>query len=185
MHVGSCTGIDRKEALKIAISSMKETIARADDLGLGNISICPETLGKINQFGTLDEILELCLIDERMIPTIDFGHLYARSGGKVNSVDEFAAVLERIEEVLGYERLKKIHAHFSRIEFTSGGEKRHWTLEDIQYGPEFDYLAEAICDKKMEPVIICESRENMAEDALKLKNIYERIAARENSDEKQ
>jgi len=185
VHVGSCTGIDRKEALKIAISSMKETIARADDLGLGNISICPETLGKINQFGTLDEILELCLIDERMIPTIDFGHLYARSGGKVNSVDEFAAVLERIEEVLGYERLKKIHAHFSRIEFTSGGEKRHWTLEDIQYGPEFDYLAEAICDKKMEPVIICESRENMAEDALKLKNIYERIAARENSDEKQ
>ncbi len=176
VHTGSCSRISREQALQIAKQVMKDTISEADASGLGDITICPEVLGKLNQLGSLEEILELCTLDERLIPTIDFGHLYARCMGCLNTAKDFEQVLDTIENTLGEYRLKNLHSHFSRIEFTVGGEKKHWTQEDTQYGPEFEHLAEALYKKQAEPVIICESRGTMAEDALKLKNIYEKIA---------
>ncbi|WP_010252577.1 TIM barrel protein [Acetivibrio cellulolyticus] len=176
VHTGSYSKVDKKWALKMACEVMKEVLGEAKESGLDDVGICPEVLGKQNQLGSLEEIIEICKIDESLIPTVDFGHIHARGLGILNSIEDFEAVLNTIENALGFERLKNLHCHFSRIEFTKGGEKRHWTIDDIQFGPEFEYLAEAIYKKKMEPVIICESRDNMAEDALKLKKIYENVA---------
>jgi len=172
VHTGSCSKVDRKWALETAVETFKSAICEADSRGFSEISICPEVLGKINQLGDLDEILEMCKVDDRLIPTIDFGHIHARGLGALNTIEDYEKVLFKIEDQIGLERLKKIHVHFSRIEYTKGGEKKHWSLEDIQYGPDFEPLAELIHRKNMEPVIICESRERMAQDALKLKNIY-------------
>ena len=157
------------------MQTLKETIQEADTLGLGDIHICPETMGKINQLGTLEEVLELCTLDERMIPTIDFGHLHARGLGCLNEKEDFEKIFDIIENKLGSDRLKSFHSHFSRIEFTSGGEKKHWTYCDTQYGPEFDHIAELIYKKNLSPVIISESRGTMAEDALTLKKIYQKV----------
>lgn len=174
-HIGSCSKVSREWALKTAIQELKIIISEAEQKGLSHISICPEVLGKMNQLGTLEEILEMCKIDERLIPTIDFGHLHARGLGCLNSVEDFENVIGIIEDGIGYERLKNIHCHFSRVEFTRGGEKKHWTYDDIEYGPDFKYLAEVMYKKQMDAVIICESRGTMAEDALKLKKIYESV----------
>jgi deoxyribonuclease IV len=176
VHTGSCSGMNREKALEVAISVMKEAICEADAAGFGDISICPEVLGKVNQLGSLEEVLEICKIDERLIPTIDFGHLHARGQGCLTSVQDFMQALDMTENELGYERLRNFHIHFSRIEFTAGGEKKHWTQDDIQFGPEFELLAEALCRKKSEPVIISESRGRMAEDAVTLKRKYQEIA---------
>jgi deoxyribonuclease-4 len=167
--------MDRNLALSLAAQTLKMAIEEADKCGLGHINICPETMGKINQLGDLNEILELCLIDERLIPTLDFGHIHVRRMGCLNKAEDFEQVLNQVENKLGHERLSRIHCHFSRIEFTAGGEKKHWTLDDTQYGPEFDILAPVIYKMKISPVIICESRGTMAEDALKLKRIYESV----------
>jgi deoxyribonuclease-4 len=148
----------------------------SEDNGLSDISICPEVLGKKNQLGTLDEILHMCELDESLIPTIDFAHIHARTGGELDSPETFEKVFDRIEAVLGRDRMKNIHIHFSRIEFTDGGEKRHRTLDEMEYGPEFRHLASILLRKAVEPVIICESRGVMAEDALKMKNIYKHFA---------
>ena len=176
VHTGSCSGMDRKEAFMTAESVLVYTLKMADELGLSGIHICPETLGKINQLGTLSEILHMCLLDERLIPTIDFAHLHARSLGKMDSLEAFENVIRTIENYLGSERMKNIHIHFSRIEFGEGGEKRHRTMDETEYGPEFKFLAEAVCKFDMSPVIICESRGVMAEDAVKMLNIYKEIA---------
>lgn len=173
IHTGSIGKGSRELALQTAIQVLRETIVQADEMGFADISICPELLGKINQLGTLEEILEMCKIDERIIPTIDFGHLHARGMGCLNCPKDFEKVLDQIENSIGYDRLKTIHSHFSRIEYSTGGEKKHWTLSDTQFGPNFEHLAEVLVKKKMEPVIICESRGCMAEDALKLKVIYD------------
>jgi len=172
VHTGSCSNVSRKWALETAIEVLRETIRKADEMGLSDITICPEVLGKINQLGTLEEILEMCMIDERLIPTIDFGHLHARGMGCLNSPEDFEKVIDTIENSIGVERTRKLHVHFSRVEFTTGGEKKHWTIDDVQYGPEFEHLAGILIKKSMEPVIICESRNKMAEDAAKLRNIY-------------
>lgn len=176
VHTGACSKVSREWALNTATRVLAETIQEADSAGFKDITICPEVLGKINQLGSLDEILEMCKIDDRLIPTIDFGHLHARDLGALNSLEDFKRVLDKIANEIGEDRLKVIHVHFSRIEFTKGGEKKHWTLADTQFGPDFEPLAELIYKRSMEPVIISESRGCMAEDALKLKNIYQKAA---------
>lgn len=176
IHTGYCHGISREKALHDAMDLFRKVIRDADEAGFGDIALCPEVLGKHNQLGSLDEILSMCRLDDRLIPTVDFGHLYARSLGALRTTEGFKAVLNEIEDALGYDRLRIIHSHFSRIEFTGGGEKRHRTLDETEYGPDFEPLAEALYAKRAEPVVICESREYMAEDALKLKHIYEKVS---------
>jgi deoxyribonuclease-4 len=178
VHTGSCSKVSRNWALETALNVMKEVISEADSLGFSHINICPEVLGKINQLGSLEEIIEMCKIDERLIPTVDFGHIHARGRGSLNSIEDFESVFDAIENSLGYERAKNLHCHFSRVEFTKGGEKKHWTMDDVQYGPEFELLAEVIYKRVLKPVIICESRDRMAEDAVRLKQIYEEVSGR-------
>ena len=111
-------------------------------------------------------------VDERFIPCIDFGHLNARTHGGLATYADFEAVLDKIENALGFDRLKVYHSHFSKIEYTEGGEKCHLTFEDEKYGPVFDFLAELIYKKGLTPVTICESAGTQAEDAAFMKKLY-------------
>lgn len=172
IHTGSCSKVERAWALETAIQVLKETLELSDAAGYGDISICPEVLGKHNQLGTLEEIMEMCKLDERIIPTIDFGHIHARGLGVLNSEQDFSQVIDIIENSIGRERTKHIHCHFSRIEYSKGGEKKHWNFADKQYGPDFEHLAPVLIKRNMKPVIICESRGMMAEDALEMKRIF-------------
>ncbi|EPR13200.1 TIM barrel protein [Ruminiclostridium papyrosolvens] len=180
VHTGSTSKLGREKSLEWAIQILKETLQMSDAAGFGDISICPEVLGKHNQLGTLEEIMEMCKIDERLIPTIDFGHIHARGLGILNSQEDFETVIDFIENSIGKERTKRIHCHFSRIEFSKGGEKKHWNFADKQFGPEFEHLAPVLVNRKMEPVIICESRGMMAEDASEMKEIYNSILENQN-----
>ncbi|MDD3298934.1 MAG: TIM barrel protein [Firmicutes bacterium] len=177
-HPGSCSRMNRKSALELALETLRRVINEVDDRGLGDIALCPETLGKKNQLGSLGEVLEMCRVDERLMPTIDFGHIHAYTGGGLKTSDDYKEVLDTIEGALGMERTRSLHIHFSRVEFTKGGEKKHWTFADTQYGPEFKPLARAIIEKGLEPVIICESRGTMAKDAKEMKEIYESMLNR-------
>ena len=172
VHNGSCGKISREEALCLAIDTMKMAINALDAEGLSNIRICPETMGKVNQLGTLDEVLALCRLDERLIPCIDFGHLNARDRGILKSFEDFRAVFDTIEDKIGISRLREFHSHFSKIEYSSGGEVRHLTFADEIYGPNFEPVAELICQKQCSPTIICESAGTQAEDAKYMKDYY-------------
>ena len=176
VHSGSCSKMSREQALVLAKEAMGWALDALDAEGLSQIRVCPETMGKINQLGTLDEVLELCLLDERMLPCIDFGHLNARTFGAVKTYEDYKAILESIENKLGNSRLKEFHAHFSKIEYTeNGGEKRHLTFEDTVFGPDFEPLAELIAQKGCHPTIICESAGTQAEDAAAMKNYYQSV----------
>ena len=176
VHSGSCGKIDRQLALKLAKETMSKAILALKEENLGDVSICPETMGKVNQLGTLDEVLSFCEVSSNMIPCIDFGHLNARTFGKTNSSDAYAKILDSIENKLGYDRLKVFHSHFSKIEYTiPGGEKKHLTFEDTKYGPDFEPLAELIAKRGLSPIFICESSGTQAEDAQKMQEMYRKF----------
>ena len=174
IHSGALMGRTRREALDIARRSLKEVITACDDGGFGHLTLCPETMGKINQLGDLEEVLELCTLDERLLPCVDFGHLYARSLGADEGTEVFERMLSRMEEVLGPDRASRFHSHFSHIEFTpGGGEKCHRTFaDDGGYGPDWGPLAEAVAKRGWSPTFICESAGTQAEDAMEMKRIY-------------
>lgn len=175
VHSGSCSKISRTEATYLAKQTLAKAQAALDENGFSEMIICPETMGKINQLGTLSEVLELCTVDERFLPTVDFGHLNARTLGGIKSRADYAAMLDEIENALGFERLSKMHIHFSKIEYTTGGEKRHLTFADEIYGPQFEPLMEEIAKRGMSPSVICESDGTQAEDAAQMKKYYESL----------
>ena len=177
IHSGALMKRARREALDIAVHSLKHVIAVCDDMGFGHIALCPETMGKINQLGDLDEVLELCTLDERLVPCIDFGHLYARSLGADQGAEAMERMLDRVEAVLGARRASRFHSHFSHIEFTpNGGEKCHRTFQnDGGFGPDWKPLAAAVARRGWSPTFICESAGTQAEDALEMKRIYREL----------
>ncbi len=183
IHSGALMKRTRREAQDIALRSLKEVVAACDGAGFGHITLCPETMGKINQLGDLDEVLELCTLDERLLPCVDFGHLYARSLGADNGAEAMERMLGRMEEVLGRERASRFHSHFSHIEFTpNGGEKCHRTFAgDGGYGPDWAPLAEAVAARGWSPTFICESAGTQAEDALAMKKTYQEFLSKLNS----
>ena len=140
--------------------------------GYTHIHICPETMGKVNQLGTLYEVLELCKIDERIIPCIDFGHLNARDLGILKTKDDFEKIFLEIKNQLGSDRFNNFHSHFSKIEYTTGGEKRHLTFEDNVYGPDFQPVMELVAKYNLSPTFVCESAGTQAEDSKIMKDYY-------------
>lgn len=173
VHSGSCAKMPRETALELAKDTLKRAQERLDELGLTEIVICPETMGKINQLGTLSEVMELCKVDERFLPCVDFGHLNARTLGGIKGSGDYAAILDEIENKLGFDRLKNFHVHFSKIQYTAGGEKCHLTFADNEYGPDFEPLMELFAKRGLEPSVICESAGTQAEDAAMMKKVYE------------
>jgi len=129
-------------------------------------------MGRPSQIGTLDEILYLCRDDERMIPTIDFGHLHSAGCGCMKDEAAFEQVISQMIAVLGADRCRHFHSHFSKIAYTAKGEKMHMTFADTDYGPDFIHLAPVLKKYGLEPTIICESRGTQADDALIMKEIY-------------
>lgn len=172
-HPGSAGGANRALAFARVKESLLEIVNILDSEKLFDFEICPETMGRIKQIGDLGEVIELCAIDERLVPAVDFGHLHARGLGALKTQEDFRLVLNELENRLGGYRARRFHVHFSRIEYTAAGERKHHTFADTDYGPDFAPLSQLIAKRRLEPVIICESRGTMAEDAVKMKNMYE------------
>ncbi len=140
--------------------------------GMQDMIFCPETMGKLAQIGTVEEVTRLCEVDPVFTPCVDFGHINAREQGSLKTVIDYQSRLEYMIERLGYERMKHFHVHFSKIMYSAKGEVKHLTFADEVYGPEFEPLAEALCALKLYPYIVSESDGTQAEDAAEMKRIY-------------
>lgn len=153
-----------KKQLERIISELKSS---------GNkITVRPETTGRGSQFGSLEEILSLSSEIGGVLPCIDFSHLHARSGGKMNSEADFRQILEKSEKALGKDFLKNLHCHVSGINYTEKGERNHTLLKesDFNFGGLLKTLKEFDCGG----IIICESP-NLEGDTLLLKKTFEKI----------
>ena len=170
IHSGSASKITREEAMDLARDTLEKVAEAAGDT---KIKFGLETMGKLGQLGTLEEVISLCKTAPIFVPVVDFGHLNARNiGGLFTDEDSYKRVFDRIGEELGDEVAKNLHCHFSKIEYTSAGEKKHLTFEDREFGPEFEPLASVIAKYGLSPRIICESAGTQAEDALYMKSKY-------------
>lgn len=180
-HPGSASKNTREFNLAAAERFLKEIIGIIDENGYRDIVLCPETTGKLNQLGNLEEVAELCAVDERLLPAVDFAHLHCRGKGCIKGKRDFIEIFDYLLNRLGEYRTSNMHIHFSRVEFTAGGEKMHHRLCDVQYGPEFLPLAELMFERKMSPVVICESKGTMAEDAVSMMEMYRSFHKEQNS----
>jgi deoxyribonuclease-4 len=149
-------------------SRVKELIQQLQDEG-NKIWLRPETGGKIHQFGDIDELIKLSQDVEQVLPCLDWAHHYARSLGAVNTYEQFAEILQKIEKGLGREALNNMHMHLEGIEFSKVGEKNHVNVEESPF--RYDEVLRALKDFKVKGVLISESP-NIEGDALRFKKRY-------------
>jgi len=173
VHCGGLSGMERQVALEHTLLNLREALKALENEGLDHVRMCIETMGKVNVLGDQEEVCTICQMDERLLPCIDFGHLNARSQGGMYTEGDFAALLDLLENRLGQERAKHFHAHFSKIQYGKGGEIKHLTFADTEYGPEFAPLARLLARRELSPRVICESAGTQAEDAVAMKKMYE------------
>ncbi|MEM3874491.1 MAG: TIM barrel protein [Candidatus Bathyarchaeia archaeon] len=173
-HSGFYGGKPSKEVFKGCLEALKDVVESLRVLGIRDVRLGPETMGKPTQFGSLEEVLALCEQVEQTQPVIDWAHLHARDRGRFKSVDDFRAVVEEIERRLGTEAVKNMHCHFTKVEFTDKGERCHHTMDEAGYGPDFEMLARVIADFRLNPVIISESPV-LDVDAVKMRDILRKV----------
>lgn len=174
-HPASVGKVTRAEAFALTRQRFAILADIISKNNLDNYLFCPETMGRINQIGDVEEVTELCKIAEFYLPAIDFGHINARTYGSLKTADDYEKIILHIINNLGMERASKMHIHFSKIKYGNGGEQKHLTFADDVYGPEFEPLAQVIKKYKLSPVVICESDGTQADDALTMKKIYENV----------
>lgn len=173
-HPASCGKETRENAVALMTKRFKEFMPEIESLLGDDMYICPETMGKTLQIGTWKEIIDLCTISKKLMPTFDFGHINALTQGSLKTKDDFKEIFDYSFEKLGEWRTKNAHVHFSKIEYGPKGEVRHLTFDDKLFGPDFEPLAQYLAENDMACHIICESNGTMAEDAKTMKEIYKK-----------
>lgn len=173
VHTGGIGKRSRETAMANSRENVRMILEHKESAGYDDVTICLETMGKINVIGTAEEIMELVALDDRLLPCIDFGHLNARTHGGMNTREDVAALFDLMENTIGVERARKFHSHFSKIEYGKGGEVRHLNFTDTIYGPEFGAVAMETAVRGYTPRFICESAGTQAEDAVSMMHCYE------------
>lgn len=171
-HPGTMMKMTREEAFANTYKNIKNLLYVLDEYGFKDYYLCPETMGKHGQIGTVEEIAQICAIDDRIIPTIDFGHVNSFGLGSLKTEADFENVFKTFKKYLG-DRFNKVHIHFSKIKFGKKGELCHLTFEDNEFGPEFEPLSRVLKKFNVEACVICESRGAQTKDAIAMKKIYE------------
>ncbi len=170
IHAGSAAKISRDEAMRLASDTLYKA---AQEFEGESVHFGIETMGKVNQLGTLYEVIELCKVADIYYPVVDFGHLNSRNiGAYYKNEDDYKRTFETIGEKLGDAYAQTLHCHFSKIEYTGSGEKKHVRFCDEGYEPPYEPLCNYIARAGLEPRIICESASTMADDALLMKKCY-------------
>ncbi|MEM2108300.1 MAG: TIM barrel protein [Candidatus Bathyarchaeia archaeon] len=182
-HLGFYGYMEKSYAFRTCVEALKDVVATLSGIGIKEVKLGPETMGRTFQVGTLDEILAICEEVEQTQPVIDWSHLHARHQGRFRKADDFRAVIEEVEKRLGAKAARNLHCHFSRIEYSDKGERRHHVLDEKRYGPEFEMLAEVIAEFKMRPVIICETP-LLDVDAMTMRAIFQSVLDKSESSAK-
>ncbi len=160
-HPGYYGRLEPGEALERvtrACAEMADVLKEQD----WKVKLGPETTGKVSQFGTLDEILSICKEIKQCVPVLDWAHLYAKYQGKV----DFKKILDKVSA--GH---KKIHTHFSGIEFTEKGERRHLPLDSK---PDYRNIVKTILKSRLEEITMISESPVLEQDALKVKKMFEK-----------
>jgi len=172
-HPGFYTSFTSEEAMKRCKEAINNIMEELEGFGVKEYCFAPETTGKRSQLGNLDEIIEICRSFDHFEPTVDFAHIYARSRGKINNREDYRQIFMKLENELG---IKSLHSHFTHIEYTDSGERKHHILSDENYGPPVKPFIEEIIECGWDITVICESP-LIDQDALVMKDLYGKLLA--------
>lgn len=165
IHSAYYTGLDSKQALQKTKEGFQDILDKMKSRGIKNVKLGVETMARESQFGTLDEVIELCRQEKKLIPYIDWAHLFARNGGKI----DYSEVFDKLEPL----RLNHMYSHFEGLKFD---EKKKMFVDvhtPIDSNPPLEPLVKEVLRRKIDITIISESP-LLEKDSIKMRMIFEK-----------
>lgn len=166
---------ERLAAVNLARDNIKILAEAIKEYNFTDYKICIETMGKLGQIGTVEEVIDFVNLAPFFYPCIDFGHINARTMGSIKTADDYENIIRYMLDNTDEYKVKNMHVHFSKIMYGNSGEIKHLTFADDIYGPNFLPLAEILHKYNLSPIIVCESDGTQAEDAIYMKKVYESL----------
>ncbi|HEY6837066.1 MAG TPA: TIM barrel protein [Gaiellaceae bacterium] len=151
-HPGFLLGRDREAAIASVCEQLGELRQRLEGKDRA-VPFGVEVMGRVNDFGSLDDVIAIAGRCGWVRPVLDFAHMHATSDGGFTEVEPFAAALEAADGVL--EPKAPFHIHFSDIAFANRNETKH-----LPYGEgtlRADPLRKALRRFKRPATVISES----------------------------
>ena len=171
-HPGSYFAAEPSEVYKKAFPRLLDC---ANELKRNDnpVNLRPETMGKSAMLGSLEDTVQMALLDPKIKPCLDFAHLHARAGdGSMNSETEWSKLLEYYAKQLGEDSLQKLHIHLSGIEYSQKGERNHLPLKESDF--DLIGLFKALKAMNCGGRVLCESP-IMETDALLMKETWQSL----------
>ncbi len=170
VHPAFYLGMDPDEAYENVRKATAEIMDKKEKL-FPNVNLAFETMGKRTQFGTIEEVLRISK-QFKIYPCIDPAHMHARENGAWNTRKEWEEMINLYQKYLGKKSLKSMHMHFSGIEYTEKGERRHLPLKKSD--ANWKEFLSVLKKKDIEGVLVCESP-ILEEDTLLMQRTYDKI----------
>jgi deoxyribonuclease IV len=161
-HPGFLLGREREQALDDVVEQAGELRERLEKKGRG-VPFGVEVMGRVNELGTIDDVLAIASRLEWVRPVLDFAHMHATSDGAFTEVDGFAEVLGRADAAM--EPGAPFHVHFSDIAYANRNETKH-----LSYGEgtlRAEPLAEALSRFDRAATVISESPDEESHQAIR------------------
>jgi deoxyribonuclease-4 len=151
-HPGFLLGRDRRTTIKSVCEQLTELRERLEGKDRA-VPFGVEVMGRVNDFGSIDDVVAIAGRCGWVRPVLDFAHMHATSDGAFLDVEPFVAALAAADAVL--ERKAPFHIHFSDIAFANRNETKH-----LPYGEgtlRADPLRKALRRFKRPATVISES----------------------------
>jgi deoxyribonuclease IV len=162
IHPGYLFGRDREQAVAAVVEQLAELRERLDGkqraVGFGM-----EVMGRVNELGSLEDVLAICSQLDWVRPVLDFAHLHAVSDGAYTTAEPFADALAGADAAI--EPGAPFHIHFSDISYANRNEKSH-----VRYGEgtlRADPLAQALSGFDRPATVIGESPDEESNQAIR------------------
>src|SRR2546425_12520970 len=162
IHPGFLLGRTREAAIDAVVQQLAELGQRLESKGR-LVPFGIEVMGRVQELGTLDDVLAISSKFEWARPVPDFAHMHATSDGAFTTVERFATALEMVHHALPPD--VPFHIHFSDVSYANRNEKAH-----IPYGQgtlRAEPLAEALARFSRPATVISESPDEASHQAIR------------------
>lgn len=161
-HPGFLLGRSREDAIDAVVEQLGELRERLEKKQRA-VLFGIEVMGRVRDFGSLDDVCDIAARVGWVKPVLDFAHLHATSDGAYLDVELFAAALDRADAVTPDG--EPFHIHFSDIQFANRNETKH-----LPYGEgtlRAEPLRDALARFERPATVISESPDAASTDAIR------------------
>lgn len=167
IHVAYYSGDSPEKTFETVKQNLLDVLDKMKQNGIKKIKLGVETMGKLSQFGTIDEAVRMSREVKGVVPYIDWAHVFVRQNGQI----DYAEIFDKLKVL----KMEHINSHFEGVKRNK--ENKFVDVHVPIENPPFEPLAKEILKRKIDITIISESP-ILEQDSFQMRKIFEKLGYR-------